>query len=86
MRRAQHRLTISESASKVMSEWRRRRWSTVSSAVVCVFHAIAITHSTATRSGIPPEADHPFHVKPITCSTESRSPVPREVDHLMAQA
>ena len=37
----------------------------------CVFHAISITDSTASRSGVPREADHRFHGKPIGHSTEA---------------
>ncbi|MDP3504979.1 MAG: group II intron reverse transcriptase/maturase, partial [Myxococcales bacterium] len=67
------RLRINEAKSAVGRPWDRKFLG-------CVFHAISITNSTATRSGIPREADHPFHGKPITRSTGSRSPVPREAD------
>jgi hypothetical protein len=41
----------------------------------CVFHAISITDSAGSRSGIPREADHRFHGKPNGHS--------REAEHLM---
>jgi hypothetical protein len=40
----------------------------------CVFHAISITDSAASRSGIPREADHPFHGMPIGHSTHADHP------------
>jgi len=39
----------------------------------CVFHAISITDSTAIRSPIPAQFDHPFHGNPISDSTANRS-------------
>lgn len=59
--------------------WVRRRGEGAGRASIdiggldCVFHAISITDSTASRSGIPREADHPFHAKSITFDGVNRS-------------
>jgi putative tryptophan/tyrosine transport system substrate-binding protein len=46
---------------------------TSSVGVICVFHAISITDSTAIRSLIPPQPDRRFHGNPIIDSTAIRS-------------